>query len=1195
MAALMRNISTSAWVTDTTLTLPFWPSSEVAKLGPKLTSSYDGWGAESTTLMSGYDCQEMKLESAEMSEEPYSDVWDVMVRYPRKGTQPMVTFVLSSTQGCTYELMMHPIVDLAYNGGITWSNATTFFPQQHTLPLGVGTHPIAPNVTSTHVYARLNASKQCNGHDIIIMNTPWTAPIDYTPFKTSPWIPENMTYERSADFRMQGMLCQSHYSMSRDNINAFLADSVGNNINASAQGHQNIQDLPESLLDIVQVQRKTMTDEWRTYFDRETMRLDALQAAGPDLAPPWAARFPGYSGLAPMLAVLSDFDLVSLMNDRNIVKTAARVKGRFFTEMIRETLNSPDLFQTNTVVGTATVVQERVVVLVEIGFALAALFFASTVLLVAIYWTSRLSHRPLKLSSDPSSIVGLSLLLQPHLVKNATFRKMHNESREDLYKSLRKESYLTSDMYLIQGSAQPAIVKSPIKIKRDWRPRVIRTRMLLALGALLTSIVTAILTLNAFSLRSQLSQTGFIYEADISKLKLSFPTFAPISIAPTVASIAIGLWWDQLDMTFRILQPYVSMSRGPTPINAGAGLTYTSKTWAGAAFKAARYKHWILFLVTVGSVLAQVLTVSMSALFEKASTNVTQQMTAQQSLEIRHEPLVSEIELTFRHGIQYTPSLVLNELYLNPRKNWLFGAGIKHSFNGSELPWTLGGWNFLPVDLAQFSTSRDPQHSPDFSENRVFASTNVSLEVPAIKARLDCKPVEEVAETSSWLEIANFTGSRSITKNDIARLNSTGGFELYQLSGNMFQNSSSQTTILADATAISCCSNGTMEQPRRNAIGYWSVATPNNESFPFTSASWPLSFVTKWIVGEGITVQYRNEEHYLYFREKPKMQAARCQPVIETTEATVSVDAHSGAVHSYEIKKPVSPIDFAWAEVFVKHQLMNASLGPLDDLYEGPMNVTTSFGVVFLLSMLRSLMRDPIFGMPKERLDENAFVFRDPELGTNMDLMTNTMYSLVGSDPEVLLDYRTLADTADRTFQSFFQEFVNSDLSLKNGGYAYQPVGDQSMRNIGRPVNENGTIISRRAIPDPNPYRNITASVSNRIRLLHMNTVATYISTAILVWLIATTFIIISVQRKYTSLMMRDVKLIADMLVLVAGSDKFLELVQEQGVALKKDKQIQTKLGWFKDRDGEVRWGIEVVGGEDAVEWVEAPKIVLYD
>lgn len=459
MAALMRNISTSAWVTDTTLTLPFWPSTEVAKLGPKLTSSYDGWSAESTTLMSGYDCQEMKLESAEMSEEPYSDVWDVMVRYPRKGTQPMVTFVLSSTQGCTYELMMHPIVDLAYNGGITWSNATTFFPQQHTLPLGAGTHPIPPNVTSTHVYARLNASKQCDGHDIIIMNTPWTAPVDYTPFKTSPWIPENMTYERSADFRMQGMLCQSHYSISKDNINAVLAESVGNSINASAQGNQNIQDLPESLLNIDQVQRKTMTDEWRTYFDRETMRLDALQAAGPDLAPPWAARFPGYSGLAPMLAVLSDFDLVSLMNDKNIVQTAARVKGRFFTEMIRETLNSPTLFQTNTVMGTATVVQERVVVLVEIGFALAALFFASAVLFVAIFWTSRLSHRPLKLSSDPSSIVGLSLLLQPHLVKNATFRKMHNDSREDLYKSLRKESYLTSDNYLIQGTAQPGMLK----------------------------------------------------------------------------------------------------------------------------------------------------------------------------------------------------------------------------------------------------------------------------------------------------------------------------------------------------------------------------------------------------------------------------------------------------------------------------------------------------------------------------------------------------------------------------------------------------------------------------------------------------------------------------------------------------------------------------------------------------------------
>lgn len=66
--------------------------------------------------------------------------------------------------------------------------------------------------------------------------------------------------------------------------------------------------------------------------------------------------------------------------------------------------------------------------------------------------------------------------------------------------------------------------------------------MLFALCVLLAAILVAVLVLNSFSARSRLSQVAFIYEADVSKLGLSFSSFAPISIAPTVISVVIGLW-----------------------------------------------------------------------------------------------------------------------------------------------------------------------------------------------------------------------------------------------------------------------------------------------------------------------------------------------------------------------------------------------------------------------------------------------------------------------------------------------------------------------------------------------------------------------------------------------------------------------------------------------------------------------------
>lgn len=171
---------------------------------------------------------------------------------------------------------------------------------------------------------------------------------------------------------------------------------------------------------------------------------------------------------------------------------------------------------------------------------------------------------------------------------------------------------------------------------------MIHLKSLFLLGAFLALVLSALLVLYSFAAQSQLYQRAFMYETDLSKFGLSISTFAPISIGPTVISIAVTLWWDQLDMTFRLLQPYISMSRSPTPIRSGAGLTYRSKTWLGAAIKAARHRHWILFMVALGSTLCQVLTVSMSALFERRSHNISNEMALVKTLKVREFPVITK-------------------------------------------------------------------------------------------------------------------------------------------------------------------------------------------------------------------------------------------------------------------------------------------------------------------------------------------------------------------------------------------------------------------------------------------------------------------------------------------------------------------------------------------------------------------------
>lgn len=61
--------------------------------------------------------------------------------------------------------------------------------------------------------------------------------------------------------------------------------------------------------------------------------------------------------------------------------------------------------------------------------------------------------------------------------------------------------------------------------------------------------------------------------------------------------------------------------------------------------------------------------------------------------------------------------------------------------------------------------------------------------------------------------------------------------------------------------------------------------------------------------------------------------------------------------------------------------------------------------------------------------------------------------------------------------------------------------------------------------------------------------------------------------------MIRNVECLGDVLVLVGRSEKLLQLVREKGVeALREDDGgLMTKLGWFESKDGDMRWGIELV------------------
>jgi DNA-binding transcriptional regulator of glucitol operon len=155
--------------------------------------------------------------------------------------------------------------------------------------------------------------------------------------------------------------------------------------------------------------------------------------------------------MGPLLAAASGFNISYMMQDSGLAQRAASLKGRFFQETLREVLTKPNLVETEDIVGEGTMVETRVVVLAEIAITLASSFFASSILLSVIFWRSRLAHRPLNLTSDPSSTIGLSLMINQRLSRSSTLQSMHGASQVDLYTALQREKYLTSNDSLIKA------------------------------------------------------------------------------------------------------------------------------------------------------------------------------------------------------------------------------------------------------------------------------------------------------------------------------------------------------------------------------------------------------------------------------------------------------------------------------------------------------------------------------------------------------------------------------------------------------------------------------------------------------------------------------------------------------------------------------------------------------------------------
>ncbi|CAI6338340.1 unnamed protein product [Periconia digitata] len=1177
LGSLLQNVTTSPWISDDYVVLPFRPNEAFDSRGvssaleenpwdPQNADVPQIWTADTTIFRNNLKCSKLTVASKNVDEKTTTTLGS--------SAEFTATINLESSEGCQIKLSADAESSL---GDIrAWYDKTTF---------------ATKNTRLSWVFDPVTYNK-CDGEEVIFLSSGWLQKDSLSSSSNSTSTPQFMS-----NMTVTSHLCSSEHTMATLPVTVSVSGGTFSVDFDKDQFSKVKQPVSDKSLDLNGFKEVYTNPKWNEYV----------------VAPR------EYLGLSSILGTHYNFDLLEMLADEHVPQNAMRIRGRHFGELLRTSLEQRDGSEVDKVSGTKTTTERRIIVRFEIAVALAALFFLSFLMLAHLTWISRLRQRPLNLTHDPATVLGCVSLIASNPQVLASLRHLDQSTQKELESELKLKQFYTSPGQLHERHESGRPVSTSISSKPSTGnekrvPIMLKFRGLVMLLAYLLALLVTIAVLQKYASDNFFHKKFFIYQVNYGDAGI----FVPFSVIPTIFGILLGLSWNALDRTFRSLQPYFAMSsKLSTKITDGAANTYESSHWFWASAKAAKHGHWLLSFVTLGTFVAQAFTVALSALFQQDIGYISNPVNLDRSLELRQTPHIRQINTTyppeFNSSAPISDRLYIGEivkgLFTNLSTNWMYTAEIQLTMNGSEPDWSKDGWSFVPTDLSRIgSESKTAIDDSTQSENDIstdqFSPVNVTLTTPAIRGRVECTRNEKADNLDNWGTISEPIAARAAAPMNMSlpSHDSTGHTMLKQF---MFSSDKDFTPIAPDGRYMTCCVNQTdptrvdsYEMPV--AVGYWTSYYYNTSQAVESVTGTTGNFSVKWIHGGGGS-PWSPMRQMIEFSETPKLQALHCMPVIERADANITVDKKTGKVQSYNLISTPTPDDSAWSESFVVRNLTN----PDDPFVREQLarkktgqdlkvvqNITTSYGVLFLNSLLRASRQvswtvtnmEYDRSLKYEQVDDNAFNIRNNYTGLNLDFMSYASYIQAGKDVNALNDATTLIKHTQKTFTTFFQHYVSSSFSMEDGGWAYQPIGT-SLKDVGSPapgsiaeLAPNGAkAVPVSKLPASYTQRTTEAMVTTRVEVLRMNRIAFYVCIAILSWLSATALAIMVRQRSYFNNLRRDIECVADVLVLVAGSERLLALVRDKGVDGLKGQNVSTRLGWFRDVDGRMRWGIEVV------------------
>jgi hypothetical protein len=403
MGAILQNYSTSPWITDDFVILPFWPSNS-SYLGSPWDSQdvrLGSWEAETTVFRNDLVCTELHLSKS-----------DFHLRHATKDDQMqlhnktyLASVLLESDHDCQFNLTVNATSSLSiwdpvvFTDWMSWSDIN---------------HIMFGEIYSEDAIVRLNEG--CKEDEIILMSTPWWSDPNQTPDKLL------------ANLTIRAFACHTDHSMATIPVHAAGTSSglsVGFDETLFYQVHTPV---PSTVFDLQQLHDIYTDVAWSQFVPQKYKDSSKWGSLG---------------GPAAMLGTGYNFSVSEMMADANLLTNAIKFRRRFFAEIIGASLQLGGASEELHPTGRQIVSARYVLVSGQAASVLCALLITSSCLLLGTMWLTRPTTRDLNIYCDPSTVLGISLWANGNPMVLSSFRTLDLATRQTLKEDLAYEVFRT--------------------------------------------------------------------------------------------------------------------------------------------------------------------------------------------------------------------------------------------------------------------------------------------------------------------------------------------------------------------------------------------------------------------------------------------------------------------------------------------------------------------------------------------------------------------------------------------------------------------------------------------------------------------------------------------------------------------------------------------------------------------------------